>query len=80
MAKEIISCERIDGIGTKPETAYCVAYFHDKDYKCCNKEDAYYVNIMEFDKNDRRVQEFYGIVNHKPDQDHTSADIDNDWL
>lgn len=59
--KEIVPSERKDGVGTTPQTAYSVAYFYDENHIGCNKEDACYINIVEYDAKDNRVQETYGI-------------------
>ena len=39
----------------------CVAYYFDKDRKACKPKDAKYMNIVEYDENDNRLFEVYGI-------------------
>ena len=60
MAKEIIPFERKD-VAISAGAVYSIAFFYDKDNKPCNKEDAFRVNIVEYDKNDQRVNETYGF-------------------
>ena len=60
MAKKIIPFERHEG-GVTPGAVYNIGYFYDKDDKPCNKEDAVRINIVEYDDNDERINETYGI-------------------
>lgn len=39
---------------------YSTAYFYDKEGHPCRKEDAAYMNIVEFKRGGERVNEFYG--------------------
>lgn len=61
MAKDIIPFERKEG-AISPGAVYSIAYFYDEDGYPCNKEDAVRINIVEYDKNDERINETYGLV------------------
>ena len=61
MAKEFIPYERKNACIT-PGAVYSIAFFYDENGNPCNKEDAVRVNIVEYDKNDQRVNETYGLV------------------
>lgn len=41
---------------------YSTAYFYDKDGNPCRKEQAAYMNIIEFTKDGTRVNESYGTI------------------
>lgn len=41
---------------------YSVAYFYDKEGNPCKKEDASYLNIIEYTKDGRRINETYGFI------------------
>lgn len=57
----IVPFERHEG-GVTPGAAYNIGYFYDKNGYPCNKEDAYRVCIIEFDKDDNCLQETYGFL------------------
>lgn len=39
---------------------YSTAYFFDKDGNPCRKEDRAYMNVVEYTKDGKRINEFYG--------------------
>ena len=43
---------------------YSTAYFYDKNGNPCKKEDAAYMNIIEFTEDGVRVNETYGAINN----------------
>lgn len=48
-------------IGPTPSGgAFSRAYFYNKDMKPCVREDARFINIVEYDKNCNRINETYG--------------------
>lgn len=50
-------------IGPTPNGgAFSRAYFYDKDMKPCVREDARFINIVEYDKDFHRVNETYGKI------------------
>lgn len=52
--------ERHDG-PTPNGGAYSIAYFYDKNRTPCEKEKAKYINIVEYSKDGRRLNEVYGV-------------------
>jgi len=49
--------------GTTPNGGVkSVSYYFDENREACNPKDAKYVNIVEYDENDNRVFETYGII------------------
>lgn len=61
MVKKTIPFERKEG-GVTPGAVYSIAYFYDKDDNPCNKEDAFRISIVEYDKNNERINETYGFL------------------
>ena len=43
---------------------YSTAYFYDKDGNPCRREEATYMNIVEYKKGGERVNESYGEIGH----------------
>ena len=41
---------------------YSIAYYYDEKHKPCEKAKAKYVNIVIYDKDDKRVNEVYGTL------------------
>ena len=42
--------------------AYSTAYFYDENHMPCKKEDARYMNIIEFSEKGERINESYGVL------------------
>ncbi len=61
MADIITPYERKEG-GVTAGAVYSIAYFYDKDNRPCNKEDDFRVNIVEYDKNDKFINETYAFI------------------
>ena len=46
--------------------AYSIGYFYDKNHQPCKKEIAKFLNIVEYDENNNRINECYGILSANP--------------
>ncbi len=46
---------------------YCIAYYYDADHNPCIKEEASYVNIVEYTNDGKRVDECYGVMGKNKD-------------
>ena len=50
-------------IGPTPHGgAYSTAYYYDEDHNPCKREDAWYMNIVEYTIDGERISEVYGIT------------------
>jgi hypothetical protein len=59
--KKIEVSERVDK-PTPNGGDYSIAYFYDKDRQPCSKADAVYIDIVEYTKDGKRVNEAHGRV------------------
>lgn len=41
---------------------YCIAYYYDESGRLCVKSKASRVNIVEYTKDDKRINECYGVI------------------
>ena len=39
-----------------------IAYFYDKEHNPCKKENAAYINVVEYKNDGTRINEFYGAI------------------
>lgn len=52
--------------------AYSRAFYYDAQRCPCRKELAYYANIVEYDKNDNRINETYSVLRDVTGSNETS--------
>jgi hypothetical protein len=45
--------------------AYSIAFFYDKDRQPCSKQQAVFINIVEYAQDGSRINEVYGHVSSK---------------